>query len=87
MTRNYRAPAETDRRTRGHSNSASVAAAPEIARAQPVEWPDRGCCWPMWRADTERRTFCADSTQPGIPYCAAHMAVAYVKREDLHARA
>jgi hypothetical protein len=81
MTRNYRAPAETDRRARGHSNSASVAATPAVARVQPIDWPAKGCCWPMWRQDTERRTFCAEATPLGIPYCAAHMAVAYVKRE------
>lgn len=79
MTRNYRAPAETDRRTRGHSNSASVAVSPPAARAQPVDWPAKGCCWPTWHRDDQPRVFCAESVRhPAEPYCAAHMARAYV---------
>lgn len=42
----------------------------------------RSCCWPMGEPGSREFRFCAAEADPGKPYCAAHVAVAYVRVRD-----
>lgn len=63
------------------------AAAPALVlRAVPLA-PRTGsrvsaCCWPIGEPGTPSFHFCSDAAVPGRPYCAGHVAIAYVKVRD-----
>ena len=40
------------------------------------------CCWPIGEPGTPSFHFCGDGAIPGKPYCAEHVAIAYVKVRD-----
>ena len=40
------------------------------------------CCWPIGEPGTPSFHFCGDTAAPGRPYCAEHVAIAYVKVRD-----
>jgi GcrA cell cycle regulator len=42
----------------------------------------RSCCWPMGEPGSREFRFCGAEADPGKPYCAAHVAVAYVRVRD-----
>lgn len=61
---------------------APAAAAPSVAAAvHPFPRPPslRSCCWPIGEPGTRDFRFCSAEADPGKPYCAAHVAVAYVR--------
>jgi GcrA cell cycle regulator len=40
------------------------------------------CCWPIGEPGTRSFRFCDDESVTGKPYCAAHVALAYVRVRD-----
>lgn len=42
----------------------------------------RNCCWPLGEPGTPEFRFCSAEAVTGKPYCADHVAVAYVKVRD-----
>jgi GcrA cell cycle regulator len=40
------------------------------------------CCWPIGEPGTRGFRFCDDPAQPGRPYCAEHVKLAYVRVRD-----
>lgn len=40
------------------------------------------CCWPIGEPGTPEFHFCGDGAVAGKPYCAEHVAIAYVKVRD-----
>lgn len=40
------------------------------------------CCWPIGEPGTKTFRFCSKPALAGCPYCAAHRAIAYVRRSD-----
>jgi GcrA cell cycle regulator len=42
----------------------------------------RSCCWPMGEPGTPEFRFCAAPAMAPKPYCAEHVAIAYVKVRD-----
>ena len=65
--------------------AAALAAAPPapaaVAAVHPFPRPPslRSCCWPIGEPGTRDFRFCSAEADPGKPYCAAHVAVAYVR--------
>lgn len=52
------------------------------APIRPIVWPKHGeCLFPIGEVRSKRFRFCCEPAVAGCPYCAGHMAVAYVKRE------
>lgn len=49
-----------------------------IATFQPRQRPSAACCWPT--GDKKPWTPCDAPTAPGRPYCAEHVAKAYISR-------
>jgi GcrA cell cycle regulator len=40
------------------------------------------CCWPLGEPGTPSFRFCDEASEPGKPYCADHVRLAYVKLRD-----
>ncbi|MEJ0018080.1 MAG: GcrA family cell cycle regulator [Acetobacteraceae bacterium] len=40
------------------------------------------CCWPLGEPGTRSFRFCDEASDPGKPYCAEHVKLAYVKVRD-----
>jgi GcrA cell cycle regulator len=68
----------------------SILAAPQtpaapIASAQVRHFPRaslRSCCWPIGEPGQREFRFCSAEAAQGKPYCADHVAVAYVRVRD-----
>ncbi|MDX2101093.1 MAG: global cell cycle regulator GcrA-like protein [Alphaproteobacteria bacterium] len=45
------------------------------------------CCWPIGHPGTPEFRFCGAPAAPGKPYCAEHVAVAYIKQRPQRERA
>jgi GcrA cell cycle regulator len=45
---------------------------PNVGRVEP-------CCFPIGEPGTKGFRYCDDPSEPGRPYCAAHMKVAYIR--------
>jgi GcrA cell cycle regulator len=60
--------------------------APPAARAAPPAPRPYGrvvtCCWPLGEPGTRSFRFCDDPSEPGKPYCADHVKLAYVRVRD-----
>lgn len=60
-----------------------AAAAPVVATVRPFPRASlRSCCWPIGEPGARDFRFCAAEADPGKPYCADHVAVAYVRVRD-----
>jgi GcrA cell cycle regulator len=60
-----------------------AAAAPVAAAVRPFPRASmRSCCWPIGEPGARDFRFCAAEADPGKPYCASHVAVAYVRVRD-----
>lgn len=59
----------------------AVAPSAPVAAVHPFPRPPslRSCCWPIGEPGTRDFRFCSAEADPGKPYCAAHVAVAYVR--------
>ena len=59
--------------------------APVLRAVPPVARPAGrvpACCWPIGEPGTPSFHFCGDAAVPGKPYCAEHVAIAYVRVRD-----
>ena len=60
-----------------------AAAAPVAAAVRPFPRASmRSCCWPIGEPGARDFRFCAAEADSGKPYCASHVAVAYVRVRD-----
>jgi GcrA cell cycle regulator len=59
------------------------AATPVAAAVRPFPRASmRSCCWPIGEPGARDFRFCAAEADSGKPYCASHVAVAYVRVRD-----
>lgn len=55
--------------------------APDVVRA-PRNYAAKPCAWPIGHPGTAEFHFCAGHAEPGRPYCADHVAIAYVRKYE-----
>ncbi|MEX2650769.1 MAG: GcrA family cell cycle regulator [Alphaproteobacteria bacterium] len=69
----------------GKAHRTGLAARPSPIRARPEaparQGGGRTCAWPFGDPGDASFRFCGDRAEPGRPYCAAHCAQAYRKRD------
>ncbi len=62
--------------------ASAVASLPLMVMRPFPRLTNRSCCWPMGDPGTTDFRFCSGEATTGKPYCADHVAVAYVKARD-----
>ena len=80
-----REAAPTARRPVPQAPQAAAAAPPAPVAATVRHFPRaslRSCCWPIGEPGSRDFRFCSAEADPGKPYCADHVAVAYVRVRD-----